>query len=91
MALYFYLTYKLKQLIPNQLFMKQTLIIIILVFFVSCVGHNENMSYSNHIQQIDSIVSAGINKDSLEIILAGYKAGRDDVERMVLMRELGRA
>ena len=71
--------------------MKLTLIIIILVFFVSCVGHNEKMSYSNHIQQIDSIVSAGINKDSLETLLAGYKAGRDDVERMVLMRELGRS
>ena len=71
--------------------MKLTLIIIILVFFVSCVGHNENMSNSNHIQQIDSIVSAGINKDSLETLLAGYKAGRDDVERMVLMRELGRS
>ena len=75
MALYFYLTYKLKQLIPNQLFMKLTLIIIILVFFVSCVGHNENMSNSNHIQQIDSIVSAGINKDSLIPFWQGIRQG----------------
>ena len=63
---------------------------IILAFMIACKGHNENMSYANHVEQIDSIVSANYNIDTLKEFLSAYETSRDDVGRMVTMRELGK-
>lgn len=70
--------------------MKKLLILTILAAAVSCKAKNENISYVDHISQIDSIVYANRNIDSLTALLAGYEAGNDDVGRMVAMRELGK-
>ena len=70
--------------------MKKTLILIAFAFIISCKGHNEDISYANHIKQIDSIVSANDNIEALEGLLSGYEASRDDVGRMAVMRELGK-
>ena len=70
--------------------MKKTLILIAFAFIISCKGHNEDISYANHIKQIDSIISANDNIEALEGLLSGYEASRDDVGRMAVMRELGK-
>ena len=62
--------------------MKKFLILIILAVAVSCKAKKENISYADHVSQIDSIVYANRNIDSLTALLAGYEAGNDDVGRM---------
>ena len=70
--------------------MKKPLILLPLVFIISCMEQNRNLAYINHIRQIDSIVYANRNINALEVILADYEADKDDVGRMVAMRELGK-
>lgn len=57
---------------------------------MSCDRHDENMSYGSHVALVDSVVSASRDMETLRSLLSGYEAGRDDVGRMVAMRELGR-
>lgn len=70
--------------------MKKALLLIILTGIISCTDYNEDLSYADHISQIDSIVSANNDMKELELLLSGYEAGRDDVGRMVVMRKLGK-
>ena len=70
--------------------MKKLLILTILAAAVSCKAKNENISYVDHISQIDSIVYANMNIDALEGMLSGYEADGDAVGKMVTMRELGK-
>ncbi len=70
--------------------MKKALLLIILTGVISCTDYNEDLSYADHISQIDSIVSANNDMKELELLLSGYEAGHDDVGRMVVMRKLGK-
>lgn len=70
--------------------MKKALLLIILTGIISCTDYNEDLSYADHISQIDSIVSANNDMKELELLLSGYEAGHDDVGRMVVMRKLGK-
>lgn len=70
--------------------MKIALLLIVLTFVISCKGRDENISYASHVRQADSIVYANKDLQSLEGVLAEFEANRDDVGRMVAMRELGK-
>ncbi|MCR8893833.1 response regulator [Bacteroides sp. ET336] len=70
--------------------MKDLLILITFVFMVSCNAHNDKMSYVKHVRQIDSIVTANSNIDTLDVLLSVYESNHDDVGKMVTMRELGK-
>lgn len=70
--------------------MKKALILLVLALIFSCNGHNGKMSYADHLRQIDSIVSANSNIDSLRNLLSAFEAGGDDVGRMLTMSELGK-
>lgn len=70
--------------------MKIALLLIVLTFVISCKGRDENISYASHVRQVDSIVYANKDLQSLEGVLAEFEANRDDVGRMVAMRELGK-
>lgn len=70
--------------------MKKLLVLTILTVAVSCKVKNENISYFDHVSQIDSIVYANMNIAALEGILSGYEADGDAAGKMVAMRELGK-
>lgn len=70
--------------------MKIALLLIVLTFVISCKGRDENISYASHVRQVDSIVYANKDLQSLEGVLAEFEANRDDAGRMVAMRELGK-
>lgn len=70
--------------------MKIALLLIVLTFVISCKGRDENISYASHVRQVDSIVYANKDLQSLEGVLADFEAKRDDAGRMVAMRELGK-
>ena len=70
--------------------MKKFLILIILAVAVSCKAKKENISYADHVSQIDSIVYANMNIDALEGMLSGYETDGDAVGKMVTLRELGK-
>ena len=50
--------------------MKKALLLIILTGIISCTDYNEDLSYADHISQIDSIVSANNDMKELELLLS---------------------
>ena len=71
--------------------MKNLLIPVFLVCFISCKGQREDMSSVDHSRQTDSIVSA--HKNNMEVLkdlLSDFEAVRDDVGKMRAMTEIGR-
>lgn len=70
--------------------MKKILFLVTLMVLLSSRGSTENRSYANYFSQIDSIVSANRNLETLKELLSTYEADQDDVGRMVVMRELGK-
>lgn len=70
--------------------MRYSLILAVFAVIVSCQVHDGNLSYENHVSQIDSTVSGIVDTDSLKFLLSVYETVGDDAGMMVVMRELGR-
>lgn len=77
-------------ILTDQNFMRKALIPIIAALIISCRGVSEDMSYVNHIRQIDSTVSANREVDALEALLDVYEDKGDVAGKMAAMRELGK-